>query len=151
MLGAATSSMPFFRSIGGAVGLAILGSILNNRFTSEFVNRVPDYVKTVVSEDKLSAVSQNPQALVNTGALPQLQALIGQTGPQADAMVQDVLLALRQALSSSIALVFLISLIFAVAATIFACFTKEIPLGSHDDLTKQENVDLRNNSEKEVL
>jgi len=140
MLGAATSSMPFFRSIGGAVGLAILGSILNNRFTSEFVNSVPEYVKVVVSEDKLYTVSQNPQALVNTGAIPQLQALIGQTGPQADSMLQDVLLALRQALSSSISMVFLISLAFAIIATIVACFTKEIPLRSQGDLPDQEHA-----------
>ena len=139
MLGVATSSGPFFRSIGGAVGLAIMGSILNNRFAMEFISQVPADIQAVVSPEKLSEISQNPQALVNSGALPQLQALIGQAGSQAEAMVQEVLHALRLALSSSISLVFLIAVAFGLIATGFACFTKEIPLRDHNNLPQPEN------------
>ncbi len=40
-LGVATSGATLFRSIGGSVGTAVLGSIFNNRLTSELASKVP--------------------------------------------------------------------------------------------------------------
>jgi hypothetical protein len=48
ILGAATSAVPFFRSMGGAVGLAILGSVMTNRFTSDFNAKLPATIKTLI-------------------------------------------------------------------------------------------------------
>lgn len=41
-LGAATSGVNFFRSLGGAVGVAAFGAVLANRLTSELADRLPD-------------------------------------------------------------------------------------------------------------
>ena len=49
VLGVATSSTAFFRSIGGSVGLAILGSVLNNRFAQSLATELPATVKAMLA------------------------------------------------------------------------------------------------------
>lgn len=51
VLGVATTSLQFFRSIGGTLGLAILGSVVTNRFASELSLAVPERVKEVISPE----------------------------------------------------------------------------------------------------
>jgi EmrB/QacA subfamily drug resistance transporter len=131
MLGVASASVPFFRSIGGAVGLAILGSVMNNRFAAEFTARLPETVKAIVPPERLTALVQNPQALVSTQAQSQMQGLFGQIGPQGLELLEQVMLALRQALSTAINEAFMISLYIVGAAFVVNFFLKEIPLRKH--------------------
>jgi len=137
MLGVATSSVNFFRSIGGAVGLAVLGSIMNNSFMHNFMNILPGSVKSSVSSEALEALVHNPQALVSAGARQQLSSIVSQTGAQAEAVVNQLLETLRVALSSSLAEVFLISFFILLAALVLVFFLKEIPL-RRQHLTEEE-------------
>jgi EmrB/QacA subfamily drug resistance transporter len=132
MLGVASSATAFFRSMGGAVGLAILGSVMNNRFAQEFLSQVPDKIKALVPPDHLKALVQNPQALITTQAQSPMQGLAGQLGADGPAIVQQLLQALRQALSLALSEVFLISLIIVGAALLVSFFLKEIPLRKHN-------------------
>jgi EmrB/QacA subfamily drug resistance transporter len=132
MLGVASSATAFFRSMGGAVGLAILGSVMNNRFAQEFLSQVPDKIKALVPPDHLTALVQNPQALITTQAQSPMQGLAGQLGADGPAIVQQLLQALRQALSLALSEVFLISLIIVGAALLVSFFLKEIPLRKHN-------------------
>jgi EmrB/QacA subfamily drug resistance transporter len=132
MLGVASSATAFFRSMGGAVGLAILGSVMNNRFAHEFLSQVPDNIKAVVPADRLVALVQNPQALINTQAQSQMQGLVSQLGSQGPDLVQQLLQALRQALSLALSEVFLIGLIIVGVALVVSFFLKEIPLRKHN-------------------
>jgi len=133
ILGVASSSVAFFRSIGGAVGLAILGSVMNNRFASEFFNQVSDRIKDAVPMDRLSALVQNPQGLINPEAQSQLQDLFSQAGPQSAELLQELVFVLRQALSTAISEVFFIAMIIMSLALIANFFLKEIPLRKHHD------------------
>ncbi|MFH0942327.1 MAG: DHA2 family efflux MFS transporter permease subunit [Chloroflexota bacterium] len=128
MLGVATSSGAFFRSLGGSVGLAIFGSIMNNRFASELTSKVPDAVKTVISPERLAALANNPQALLNPQAQAQLQNFLEQTGPQGNTLFQQTLTALRQSLEAAMSQVFLIGVLVLLVAFIISLFIKEIPL-----------------------
>ena len=128
MLGAATSSVPFFRSIGGSMGLAIFGSVLNNRFASQFLGSIPTVVKTTIPADQLSSLAYNPQALVSVPAQVQLRDTFNVFGSQGQALYDQTLQALRQSLSSAIARVFLITLFVGIASFIICLFLKEIPL-----------------------
>jgi EmrB/QacA subfamily drug resistance transporter len=126
-LGVATSSNTFVRSFGGAVGLAILGSIMNNRFFGGFIGGIPENIKSAVPMDELSALAHNPQALVNPAAQDQLKEMLSRGG--AGSAIFDQLMALlREALSSAITRAFLIGFCFLVLALIAAFFLKEIPL-----------------------
>jgi EmrB/QacA subfamily drug resistance transporter len=131
MLGVATSSTTFFRNIGGSVGLAILGSALNNRFSSELLNSLPEKVRTTVPPELLASLTDNPQALVSTQAQGQLQDSLNQMGLQGSGLAEQLLNGLRQALASSIAQVFLISMVIVLLAFIASFFMKELPLQQH--------------------
>jgi len=128
VLGAATSSTAFFRSIGGSIGLAIFGSVLNNRFSAELLGNLPAAVKAVIPAERLTELAHNPQALVNPQAQSQLQNMFSQLGSQGAALFEEVLSVLRHALSSSLTEVFLIGFFILIAAFITNLFIKEIPL-----------------------
>jgi EmrB/QacA subfamily drug resistance transporter len=128
LLGVATSSTAFFRSIGGAVGLAILGSVMNNRFAAELMSRLPTKIKAVIPPDRLTSLANNPQALVSPEAQAQLQGLLSQIGSTSSALFEQVLHALRQALSSALTEVFLVGLLMMIVAFIVNLLIREIPL-----------------------
>lgn len=139
MLGSASSSVPFFRSIGGAVGLAILGSVMNNRFASEFINLVPQPVKMLVPPAKLDELVHNPQALISPEAQTQLKSALDLLGAQGSAIYDQLLHGLRQALALAITEAFLIGFFITLAALIVTFFLKEIPLRKHHD-TEEEKI-----------
>ena len=128
MLGVATSTVPFFRSLGGSVGLAIFGSILNNRFASQFLGSIPGVVKTTIPAEQLSSMAYNPQALVSVPAQTQLRDTFNIFGSQGQVLFDQTLQALRQSLSSTITRVFLIALFIGIMAFVTNLFLKEIPL-----------------------
>jgi len=128
LLGVATSSTPFFRSLGGSVGLAIFGSVMNNTFASEFTSKLPPAIKAMVPAQQLEALAHNPQALMSPEAQSQLQRIIEQTGPQGAELFQQVLQALRQSLDSALSQVFLFTLLAVAIAFLINFFIKEIPL-----------------------
>ncbi|MFC1964516.1 MDR family MFS transporter [Chloroflexota bacterium] len=134
-LGIATSTVNFFRQIGGAFGLAILGSIMNNRFYTEFVAALPPQIKGVIPSEQLTSLASNPQALVSTEAQGHLKSLFAAFGTQGTELFEQGLSALRQALNSALAEVFLLGLVVTILAFIINIFLKEIPLRKQiDDL-----------------
>ncbi|MFC1995000.1 MDR family MFS transporter [Chloroflexota bacterium] len=132
VLGVATSATAFFRSIGGSVGLAIMGSVMNNRFASEISGGFTGPIKNLIPQDQLEAFSNNPQALVSLEAQAQLRTLFEQYGIQGAALFEQVLQMLRQALSAAISDVFLVSLGAVIMALVIQLFIKEIPLRKHN-------------------
>lgn len=128
VLGVATSSTAFFRSVGGSVGLAIFGSAMNNKFASEFIGRLPPAVKTMVPAQQLEALTRNPQALMSPEAQSQLQRMIEQLGPQGAQLFQQVWQALRQSLDSALSQVFLLAMFAVALAFLINFLIKEIPL-----------------------
>jgi EmrB/QacA subfamily drug resistance transporter len=132
VLGVATSASAFFRSIGGAVGLSILGSIMNNRFATVFTRLLPDQLRAVIPADQLSALATNPQALMSPDAQAQLSQLVSGAGSNSQAVLDQLLHTLRAALSSSLSYVFLIGMVIIFAAFVTNAFIKEIPLRDKD-------------------
>jgi predicted MFS family arabinose efflux permease len=128
VLGVATSSTAFFRSIGASVGLAIFGSVMTNRFASEFANNIPPTIKAIIPPELLASLAHNPQALVSAEAQDQLRSILEQTGPQGSALFEQLLQVLRQALDSALSEVFLIGLFVVALAFVIHLFIREIPL-----------------------
>jgi EmrB/QacA subfamily drug resistance transporter len=128
VMGVATSSTAFFRSIGGTVGLAIFGSVMNNRFAAELINGLPAALKAALPPEQLASLANNPQVLVSAEAQTQLKAILEQLGPQGTVLFEQTLAVLRQALASALSQVFLLALLILIAAFIVNLFIKEIPL-----------------------
>jgi EmrB/QacA subfamily drug resistance transporter len=131
-LGVVTSAVTFFRSIGGTVGIAVLGSIVNNRFRDESVNQIQQLNPQLASQLPAEFVSKlNPQVLVNPQAIEGMrQAMQAQHVPAAlvNGIIDTILKAMKPALAIATTEAFLIgavTLIIAIAAT---AFIQEIPL-----------------------
>ena len=133
VLGAATSSTQFFRSIGGTMGLAILGSVMANRFRLHAAGSVPQEVREAMPEGQLEALGQNPQALINPEANAQLQEAFTSAGTEGPPLFQQLLASLQDSLSSAIGDVFLISLALVAVAWIANLFLGEVRLRSRPD------------------
>ncbi|MBI2857951.1 MAG: MFS transporter [Chloroflexi bacterium] len=127
-LGVGSSAVPFFRSIGGTFGLAILGSVMNNRFATESLARLPGALREVLPPQVLASLTGNAQALLNPAAQTGLKAAFDRIGPQGTVLYQQTLLGLREALSAAMSQVFLISFGIVILAFIAHWFIKEIPL-----------------------
>jgi hypothetical protein len=130
-LGAATSSAAFFRSIGGAFGLTIFGTVMNNRFASEFTAELPSQIKTIIPANQLDSLVHNPQALFSLNATDQLKSFFEQLGPQGMSLFNQLIQTLKSALNSGITEVFFISLILVAVGWVANLFLKEIPLRKH--------------------
>lgn len=121
-LGVVTAANQFYRSIGGALGLAILGSIMATRFASGLEDSISPQLREAVPAETLAEMSSNPQALVNPQALEALRATVS------PGVADQLLDALRSALALAIGDLFLIAMTTALVALVVTAFLKEAPL-----------------------
>ncbi|WP_090955685.1 MDR family MFS transporter [Arthrobacter sp. ov118] len=102
-IGTASASVAFFRSVGGAIGVSVLGAVLGNR------------VKELAVEGLAAAGIQVPAG--SSGASMDLKDM--------PAPIRDIM---RAAYGDAIAEVFLISAIIGLVALVAILFIKERPL-----------------------
>ncbi|MEW2614225.1 MFS transporter [Streptomyces sp. NPDC047880] len=115
-LGAASSTVTFFRSLGGAVGVSALGAVLGNKIT--------DYV-----EDGLADLGAKGAALGHAGT--------GGGGiPDLDAMPAPIRTVVESAYGHGVADVFLYSAPMALLALLVSLFIKEVPLKTKGGLAQ---------------
>ena len=122
LMGTATSALQFFRSIGGMLGLALLGAVMANRFASKLEQSLPDSVSNVLPPDRIEAMKENPQALVDPAALADLQSRF--VGPEGQQMADQFLNALKASLSGAISDVFTVSVVLVTIALVATLFLK---------------------------
>ncbi|MBM3932770.1 MAG: MFS transporter [SAR202 cluster bacterium] len=127
-LGVATSATQFYRSIGGSLGLAILGAYMTNRFTAHLADTLSPAVREAVPAEQISEIAGNPQAMVGGNALAALQERFAGAGPQGAELAQQMLTGLRLGLSHAISDVFTVSLATVVVGLFLTYFIKEVPL-----------------------
>ena len=127
IMGTATSLITWLRPLGGLFGLSIVGSIMNNRFASEFMGNLSPGVRAIISPEKLASIVDNPQALVNIEARTQLQSLFEGLGAQGTALFEQMLSTLQNALNSALTEVFAVFFGVAILALIANFFLKGIP------------------------
>jgi EmrB/QacA subfamily drug resistance transporter len=131
ILGSVTASVQFFRSIGGTVGVAAMGSLLINRFHAELPRQVPSATSAALSNGALAQLS-DPQALLDAQAFARVQAALAAGGVE-PAVVASVIEATRRALALALHDVFLAGLAVVTLAWLSCIFLREIPLRrAHD-------------------
>jgi len=74
-IGQATSTLIFFRSIGGTLILGLMGSILNSAYLPAFQQALPSSIRQKVPEQVLRTFN-DPQVLLAPDTIARLQALI---------------------------------------------------------------------------
>lgn len=124
-MGIATSSTQLARSIGGTVGLAVLGSFMAHRFAASIHATLPAAVAQALPPGRLTQIEGNPQALLSPDALAGLQSSLGSQGPEVG---EQLVHALREGMATAISDTFLISFGVLAAAFLVTIFLKEAPL-----------------------
>ncbi|AVV41516.1 MFS transporter [Streptomyces sp. P3] len=120
-LGSASSTVTFFRSLGGAIGVSALGAVMANRIT--------DY-----AEDGIADLDPKYAALASgSGSSSQI--------PDMDKLPVPLRTVMESAYGHGIADVFLIASVLALLAFLITLFIKEVPLRTKGALAQAAEGD----------
>jgi MFS family permease len=149
-VGVVTAALQFFRSIGGTVGVAILGSVVNtmfhDRFPGSFANSyntlkaaAPEQVQAGMppAEALLQGLNNlNPQVLTSAEGLAQLKTQLVQQGTPplfVDQLISVITESMKSPLFAGIQTAFLIGAVLFGVGLVTTSFLKEIPLRKTND------------------
>jgi predicted MFS family arabinose efflux permease len=135
-LGAATSSTQLFRSIGGTVGLAVMGGLLNNFLADKLKNLGNDpFVQAAQATGHGEQFANLDANSLQRVISPEAQSAISSSlPPQAVEPFHQFVHTVQAALSSSITEVFMISAIVMGVAFLISFAVKEQPLKHHGEV-----------------
>ncbi|MFL5625991.1 MAG: MDR family MFS transporter [Ktedonobacteraceae bacterium] len=134
-LGQATAALTFFRSIGGTIALAVMGSIMNSTYYPAFFNALPPGVKRVLPP-RVLVTFKNPEILLSPAMLAQARQTFVRLGPQGLILFNQVITAVKIGLVQGIHNVFLLSVAILTIGLISLFFLKEIELKGGSTATK---------------
>ncbi len=119
-IGVALSSVQFFRSVGGTVGTAVLGTVVNNTFASN-LNHLPKILNFVLPKQFLHMM-KSPQFLMNKNIILQKSPV------SVRAMLTGVFANMSKWLATAITNAFFISMVASSLAILCAIIIKRIPI-----------------------
>lgn len=140
-LGVVTAATQFFRSIGGTVGVAIMGSLMNNNLKDELGNLFVKHAQTLqILPKQLLESTKNPESLMKLG---EIKGIVAKMPPVAQKSFFVMMGDLRLALSDSITGIFYIATFMIAVGVILMFFMKEIALRkSHSERLPGEEAGL---------
>lgn len=129
-LGVVTSSVQFFRQIGGTIGVAVMGAFLTRQVQQGLQTGLdPELLETIPNE-----VLENiePQAIVSPDETAALQAEV-ETLPNGTALFEQLMTGLRESMAAGIQDIFTVAAVVAVLAVAIGIFIPESPLKTSND------------------
>ena len=137
-IGEVTGALQFFRSIGGTVGVALLGGVMNAAFARELTTLVArDAAKFGDAAPLLGKLTAEPAKLLDAGAL---EAIAKQIPADAQSLLVPFYVDVKLALASGIADAFLVGFVIMVGAFIAMWFVREVPLSGKPHLDNAAEV-----------
>lgn len=119
LMGVATSALQFYRTIGGTLGLALLGAVIAARFASRLdAAEIPEPVRDALPSGALESLKDNPQGLMDQSAL---QGIFPNGGAD---LAKEFLAVLQDALAGAIGDVFTVSLMLVAASVLATLFLR---------------------------
>jgi MFS family permease len=137
-IGEASSTLIFFRQLGGTIGLSAMGSVLVSSYIPAFHAALPDTLRHLLPARILGAFD-NPLVLLSPDALSQIRAGFAGYGSQGMAAYTMLLQAVKTGLAQSVHDVFVLSLVVILFGLIAVFFLKEIPL--RERKTAKQNLE----------
>ncbi len=135
-LGVSSSQMQFWRNIGGTVGIAILGAVLSHE--------LPDRIRAAIASVNLppqaqDAIAQggNVQTIFDPARIAATRAALP---PQLQLVFDQVLLAIRGALASSLHDIFVVGALVLIVALVASVFLEDVPLRRRERGASREAV-----------
>ncbi len=127
-IGEVTAAVQFFRSIGGTVGVALLGGVMNAAFARNLeALLVRDEAKLGTLAPMLDRLASDPARLLNAGAL---EAVAAKIPPEAAGVFTTFVTDLKLALTDAIGTSFLIGSGLMALAFVSMLLVREVPLAA---------------------
>lgn len=127
MLGQATSALTFFRSLGGTIAVAVMGSILAQRYTDAFAANLTPALRDATPAALAHQLGRDPQSVTSPAAREALRIAFASV-PGGDALLAQLTEAIRASLALALHGVFVACLIVTLLALVLTFFLREIPL-----------------------
>jgi EmrB/QacA subfamily drug resistance transporter len=126
-IGQATSGLTFFRSIGGTIAVAAMGSVLNSTYLPSYHNAIPASLKAILPASAISAFD-DPNVLLAPGVQDQFKAKLAAYGPAGRTIYNELMQAVKVGLTGGVHDVFIFSMIIMIVGFFAIFFLKEVPL-----------------------
>ena len=135
-IGQATSALVFFRSIGGTISLAAMGSLMTSAYLPAFKSALSSGLGKLSIpaaalqpiQARFVALFSNPQILLSPDVLSKMRVASAAHGQQGLALFNIAIDAVKTGLTQGIHNVFVLSFGFMIVGLIAVLFLKEIPL-----------------------
>jgi len=138
-LGVATASSQLFRNIGGTIGIAVLGTIMSTSLASNLTAKMAEAGAAQAQLDDQTrsqlAGLMDPNMLLDQ---PKLKDVIASLPANVQPIAEQLVAALRDALSSSLTVVFLWGTAIVALAGVLTVFLREIPLRTSNRLHQED-------------
>jgi EmrB/QacA subfamily drug resistance transporter len=136
--GQMSATLAFFRQIGGSIGLAAMGSVMNTTYLPAFSGAIAPQLRQALPASMLSLFENPSNLLEGPGVMAQIRASFAAHGPQGMAAFEQLLAATKVGLTQGIHNVFLVCLGIILLAFVVVLFLREQPLRSRKQDTQQE-------------
>lgn len=112
-VGSGTAANQFYRSVGGMMGLAVMGVMMTVGFWSRLETTVSDELRRSLPRGLLDSIKDNPQALLDPSAAESLRERLAETGAGGAGKVDLLLNSLNIALEGALSDVFAVLVVAA--------------------------------------
>ena len=133
-LGVVSSQIQFWRNIGGTIGVAIFGAVLSHDLPKKIQENIAALNLPSAIVSNLST-STSPQAIFDPAKIAALRASVP---PTLQPVIDQILVAVRAALASTIHEVFLYATVIVGVAVVASVFLREVPIRGHTPREQQE-------------
>ncbi|OUM97240.1 MAG: MFS transporter [Thermobacillus sp. ZCTH02-B1] len=137
-LGVATASSQLFRNIGGTIGIAVLGTVMSTSLKANLKEKMAQGGQAPAQFDEATreqlASLTDPNMLLDQ---PKLKETIASLPADLQPIANRIVEALREALASSLTVVFLWGTAIVAAAALLTFFLREIPLRTSNRMPKE--------------
>lgn len=150
-LGVATATATLFRNLGGTIGIAVMGTVMNSTMSSKLEAAVkagegPDLSQVDAETAQNLSSFLNPQMLLDQPKLKELHATLPE---QIQPLFTHIIEMVRGVLSESLTVVFLFGMSLLIVAFVLVFFLKEIPLRSANDAKAKASPETTEQLKKE--
>lgn len=135
LVGAGTSANQFWRTLGGMMGLSVMGAVLVQSFRSGVDAMVPDSVEAALPGGLLDSVKEDPQALLDPAMAESLRDSLAEAG--SGDLLAGLLESLNAALAGGLNTVFIV-LTVAAALSFALAWLLRAPADAETVATKTE-------------
>ncbi|RJX37665.1 DHA2 family efflux MFS transporter permease subunit [Paenibacillus pinisoli] len=139
-LGVATASSQLFRNLGGTIGIAVMGTIMQSSLVRNMEKEAAsaegfNFENIDPALAKQLEMFHNPEMLLDQPKLAELQSTLP---ADVQPIISQLIETLRDALSASLTTVFLAGTALVVIALLLSFFLREIPLRTSNAMPEKE-------------